>query len=471
MAVISGRISSRTDSGLDIACAAPATSPSASYIRGACPSLEAPMMTGDGLLVRLRPENPTLHIEQFTQLASAAARHGNGLIEVTARGSLQLRGLRDDTLSELASDIAAAGIVPETGVVIETSPLASLDPTEIGDATAIAKSLRLAMAAMMPKPKLAPKLSIIVDGAGRVGLDSVPADIRLMAARCDGGKAYWRIALAGDGRTARGLAVLPGDTLISAVITILEELSAIGPRARARDLDIDRLRSLFATDEAAGLEPATQQISAIGVHDLGQGAAALGVGLPYAQIQSSFLIAFLDRIKELGISELRLAPGHGLLLLGIRPDMLDAAKLAAANFALLATPDDPRNQIHTCAGSVGCASAFYDTKALAAEIVGSLDLFDGSIDLHLSGCSKGCAHPGRAALTLTGTPMGYGLVVNGSASGEPAAYIQREELTSALAALKRLVDQHKGAGESIDACLKRFGKDEIAKALDRDRNA
>ena len=30
-------------------------SPGFGYARGACPSLAAPMMTGDGLLVRLRP--------------------------------------------------------------------------------------------------------------------------------------------------------------------------------------------------------------------------------------------------------------------------------------------------------------------------------------------------------------------------------------------------------------------------------
>jgi precorrin-3B synthase len=325
---------------------------------------------------------------------------------------------------------------------------------------------------MTPAPVLAPKLSVIIDGGARAGLAAVAADIRLMAVQADGRDSRWAVAVAGDSQTARRLAVLRSDEAIAAVITILKRLSEIGPLARGRDLDAATLETLFETGENISVnDRRNDAISPIGIHDLGEGKAAFGVRLPYAQIRSDALIAFLDRIEQLGISELRLAHGHGFILLSIRPGTLEETKLAAANFGLLTTPDDPRNQIQACAGSAGCASAFCDTKTAAAEIADSLRLFDGSVAIHLSGCSKGCAHPSRATLTLVGTPMGYGLVVNGSASNEPAAYIQQKELESALAALKRLVDQHKGAGESIDACLKRLGGDAVAKALDRDRNA
>ena len=45
--------------------------------RGACPALAAPMSTGDGLLVRLRPAGGALTLPQFRALARAAAAHGH----------------------------------------------------------------------------------------------------------------------------------------------------------------------------------------------------------------------------------------------------------------------------------------------------------------------------------------------------------------------------------------------------------
>ncbi|MDE1996788.1 MAG: precorrin-3B synthase, partial [Rhizobiaceae bacterium] len=119
-------LSSQEDAGA-IACAPN----DGALARGACPSLSDPMPTGDGLLVRLHPASAGLSIPQFRALAEAAQRRGNGLIEITARGNLQLRGMTDDSVGDLAMDIARAGIVPETGVTIETPPLSGLDELEI----------------------------------------------------------------------------------------------------------------------------------------------------------------------------------------------------------------------------------------------------------------------------------------------------------------------------------------------------
>ena len=60
--------------------------------RGACPALSTPMPTGDGLLIRLSPASGGVSPKQLIGLCEAAARHGNGIVEVTARGSLQFRG-------------------------------------------------------------------------------------------------------------------------------------------------------------------------------------------------------------------------------------------------------------------------------------------------------------------------------------------------------------------------------------------
>ena len=75
--------------------------------RGACPSVRAPMQTGDGLLARLMPAGSGASRAAWLTLCDAAERHGNGITEVTSRGSLQIRGLRPETVPAFAAEVTA----------------------------------------------------------------------------------------------------------------------------------------------------------------------------------------------------------------------------------------------------------------------------------------------------------------------------------------------------------------------------
>src|SRR5690606_38990701 len=108
------------------------TTPVPATRRGACPTLSTPMATGDGLLVRLRPAGGELSIAALQAIADAADRFGNGRIEVTSRGNLQLRGIRPDAVAALETAVLAALDI-ETGVPVELPPLAGLDPDELAD--------------------------------------------------------------------------------------------------------------------------------------------------------------------------------------------------------------------------------------------------------------------------------------------------------------------------------------------------
>lgn len=78
--------------------------------RGWCPTLDEPMQTGDGLLVRVKPPAATLTPAQAHAVAEGAAAFGNGIIELTQRGNLQVRGLRPDTVAPFAAAIRDAGL-------------------------------------------------------------------------------------------------------------------------------------------------------------------------------------------------------------------------------------------------------------------------------------------------------------------------------------------------------------------------
>ena len=73
--------------------------------RGACPALATPMQTGDGLLTRFPAQ--VLATDVLEALAGIAAAAGNGLIEVTARGSIQLRGLTAASAAALLRSASA----------------------------------------------------------------------------------------------------------------------------------------------------------------------------------------------------------------------------------------------------------------------------------------------------------------------------------------------------------------------------
>ena len=57
-------------------------------IKGWCPGAHRPMMSGDGLVVRVRPRLARLSADQVQALCAAAMRHGAGLIDLTNRANL-----------------------------------------------------------------------------------------------------------------------------------------------------------------------------------------------------------------------------------------------------------------------------------------------------------------------------------------------------------------------------------------------
>jgi precorrin-3B synthase len=438
--------------------------------RGECPTLSQPMPTGDGLLARLRPVNSAMSFAQLAALADAGDRYGNGLIEITARGSLQARGLKAETVADFEAAVLAAGIIPTRGLGVETPPLAGLDPSEFIDVRPIAAELRDRVAAHEPPLALAAKLAITIDGGGQFHLGAVTADIRLTAFRESGGQIRFIVSCGGVAAKARRLAVVEERQAVDAVIHLLETLHAMGPGARGRDLPDDALTGLYPTRiDLRAIELSHAAPSLLGLFPLEDGAVGLGLSFAHVQAQGPALRALADCAAALGVDELRLAPDHGFFAICPSNDVARALQKAAADLGFWTEAADPRRAIALCAGSTGCASAYFDTRALADRLVAiAPELLDGSLTLHLSGCAKGCAHPAASVLTLVGASTGYGLVVNGAASASPSAYSAENDIGSAFGRLASMVRDSREDGESAAQCLTRLGARRIASALQLD---
>ena len=78
-----------------------------------CPGVVALHDAADGRLARVRVPGGRLSSGALRTLAAAAEELGNGLLDITARANLQLRGLRagDEVGAELADRLHGAGLL------------------------------------------------------------------------------------------------------------------------------------------------------------------------------------------------------------------------------------------------------------------------------------------------------------------------------------------------------------------------
>ncbi|RWE56302.1 precorrin-3B synthase [Mesorhizobium sp.] len=434
--------------------------------RGACPALSAPMQTGDGRLVRLNPVAGGLSPKSLIGLGESALRHGNGIMEVTARGSLQIRGLTPGSARLLAAEVDALGIAVRTGVPVETGPLAGLDPEEVADPRPLAEQIRAAIDDSGLAQRLGPKVSVTVDGGGRLKMDAVTADVRLAAMRTDAGT-QWQVAVAGDGQTATLLVMVDEDAARNIAVAILRMVAEKGREAHARDLTERQLRSLaswhlFAPPSGRTEGGAVERLPVpasfpIGVFDLTDG-IALGIGLAFGSIPAQKLVELTQRAFTLGATEIRLAPGRALVFIGFSPTACRSLQQTAATLGFVTDAADPRTRIAACPGAPACASGRIATRDIAETIAAeNRDILDSSLTLHISGCAKGCAHPGPAALTLVGGENGAGLVVDGTAKALPAGYRPGYDAARGVDRVAAAIRRTRFRGETAAACLTRLG--------------
>jgi precorrin-3B synthase len=416
--------------------------------RGACPGLSAPMTTGDGLLVRLTPIG-TISLDALAALCAAAQRQGNGIIEITARGNIQVRGLNAASTQSFAESVGALDIAADDGVPILGNPLAGLDPEEVIDAGALAADLRKALARSSMAAKLSPKVSVAIDG-GTLTLDRISADVRLRAEATNAG-VMLRVAMAGDGANAAEIGLVALVDGVAAATRLLDVIAAHGREARARDVVAADGINAFSSAIADLLigngpsRPIRETADVIGAHRLRDGLFACGIGLAFGHADALSLQRLAEAARTSGASGLRAAPGRSLMAIGLASEQIASFATTADRLGFIVRADDPRRHVVACAGAPICASARIAARAIGPLIAASAAPYlDGSFKIHISGCTKGCAHPARAALTVVGTEPGCALVANGSSRDTPFTVVAESELVAAVTDIARDLQNEAG---------------------------
>ncbi len=391
--------------------------------KGWCPNLYEPMKAADGLLVRIKPPSAKLSATAARRLAQAAGQFGNGAIELTSRANLQVRGLSAEGVAPFAEEIVAAGIADRNPAIerrraVIHPPLADEDPAAARHASTIATAIETVLAGDERFARLPAKFAVAVDGGGILPLGETGADLRVI---CAHGRSL--IAPAGAPLAAE---VTEGD-VIEAVVRLAEAFLDLSNRCASQPRRMRALVSdigcapFFATAGLYNLAPVSPLPSPRTIGWLAYSAysegmqGGFGLGLMFGAMTASLLAVLADLAEEYGDGTLRLTPWRALVLPGIVEHDAPALRERAARLGVIVEPDDPRRAVIACPGRPGCAAASVDARADAALLS---NLILPSI-LHVSGCSKGCAHPGAAPVTLVGEDGRYGLIRNGRPGDMP----------------------------------------------------
>jgi precorrin-3B synthase len=137
------------------------------------------------------------------------------------------------------------------------------------------------------------------------------------------------------------------------------------------------------------------------------------MALPYGRCRAEAMDEAARLSAEFGRRVLRLAPWRGLAIPSVAPGDFPALMRRAEAAGFIVTPDDPRLAVAACPGAPDCTKGTTPTHRDADAIAAILAPSPRHMTVHVSGCAKGCAHPGPADLTLVGDGGIYEVVPGG----------------------------------------------------------
>ena len=423
-------------------------------LKGWCPGALRPMPVGDGLLVRVHLNAGRLSLAAAATLAETAARLGNGVVEISSRANLQIRGVSEAGLGEVQDRLDDAGLMDSNAQrdplgAIVASPMGDLDPTAWLDVAPLAQALEARLAAADDLAELPPKFSFCLDDGGAFGLAEVRADIRFVALAGE----VFEVTLSGEQTYAAQCAGkdLPEIGAKFARVCLharppfrrmQELLAAVGAAAIFTAAGLTAFARGGSRTKATTFvrDPQRSDGARLGLFALGD-AHCLAVAPVLGRMQAAQLSDFASAARAAGASDLRLTPWRSLIATRLAPHHAGPLAQQAQRLGFVVDANDPRLAIVACAGAPACVHAAREVQsealALAPYFIGA-----ARASLHVSGCQKGCAHAAMAPVTLIARAGGYDLIVNGRASAQP----RRRELS--LAQVRRFLASRAAAEPS-----------------------
>lgn len=338
----------------------------------------------DGFLARVRVPGGALDVDQIDALARCAAL-GNGLVDMTSRANVQIRGLpaRPRALADL---LRAAGLLPSYAHDrvrnVIASPVAGRHPAAVTSTDTVVALLDRALCEDAGLAGLPGRFLFSVDDGSGVALEHA-ADVALLA----GADGSYRLGL--GGRTVSG-PIDPVPVAIAAAHAFVEARTSEWRIAELREGPASVARRL-GLDLDGGIVPAGVPLPP-GRLTQRDGRVALTALVPLGQLDITML-AGLRRPVRLGVA------GTITVTDLEPPDALEAERDLAA-LGLVLDPQSGWAGLSACAGLGRCPRAQGDARGQAAArapVRGPADPPE-----HWVACERRCgARPGSALMGWT----------------------------------------------------------------------
>ena len=412
--------------------------PNSADLRGdprafACPGLYRIVPAKDGGICRVRIPLGCLSADQARAIASVATEHGNGIVELTNRGNIQIRGILGPEQELLISELVDSGLgtgerwADDTRNVL-MNPSAGNDPDELIDVRPIAAAILDRFSNDIGFAVLSPKFALQIDGGGAMSLADHAHDVWLLAVDTDAHGVMFKMGLGGpidygpdcvDARLVRPSECL--EVVVAATLEFIETGVRGSGSTHIRQLLETMTRDAIwhRVEHRIGrsllkIVPGQLRSRAVLVTRPPVGIIAqrvphlrsVGAAPVLGRIDARGLGAVADIATRFGGGNLRLTPWRSFLIPDVAEDSAEDALGALSRAGLVCRDDNPLSRLVACAGSSGCGSAKTDAKKDAQLLAGFLNSSIGRDTIHVSGCSKSCAVPGVADVTLVGVSDG-----------------------------------------------------------------
>ncbi|MEV6281269.1 precorrin-3B synthase [Kribbella sp. NPDC051770] len=364
-----------------------------------CPGVLSVHQAADGGLARVRLPGGVLTPPQLRVLAEASRDLGDGNLELTSRGNVQIRALRAP--EELSDRLYDAGLLPsishERVRNILASPLSGLDGSY--DVQPLVAELDRALCA---SPRLAGLpgrfLFALDDGRGDLAAIEADAGVRVVGEQL-------ALLLAGADTGVRLAPPEAPEALLRVAEAFLEERDGEWRLSELAD-GVEKVLSRLGYSRSSQQLVSGREPVPAGLYgpDLLVATVPLGV----LKQEQAAVLAEAD--------QLRVTPWRSVVVLSG-----DAEKLQ--EHGLVIDGDSPWNRVTACAGKPGCAKALADVRADARRITPLMR--KGRRQVHWSGCERRCGQPAGEFVDVLAVADGYSVDGSQAVSAEQSVMRMR----------------------------------------------
>jgi ferredoxin-nitrite reductase len=393
-------------------------------------------------MMRIRMPNGFATSGQLRAIAEMSRRIGNGVLDITTRQQIELRGFTLETVPEIWQKLRGVDLHSlQTGMDnvrnINGCALAGMAPGELLDASPVLFELERIIVGPNGNPEfvnLPRKFNITITGCTGNCTHAESQDIALVPAMQRGLKGF--NILAGGKMGSGGFTIAqplnvfvePHEAaeVVAEIVRIFRDHGPREARSRCRlahliaDWGIEELRYVLCERLMRPLEAAGEDMRRRGVHDdhLGvqpqrqEGLRSVGLSVVTGRLTPDQMTEMARLAEHYGSGSIRLTTGQNAILTDVPVQRIPELLREPLLRELSPAPSPFFRGMVACTGTDYCNLAQIDTKSYAVGLSKSLEASLGTarspLTIHWSGCPAGCGNHQAADIGLRGLRANIG---------------------------------------------------------------